>query len=67
MAYYRTSLKLLLKKNFEPTIATSNIENKPWKWKQRKTTVGTLTILIPSKIYTVFYIKTIFLPIGQFF
>ena len=47
-------MKQSLKKNFESTIATSDIDYNPSKekqWKQRKTTVGTLVSLIPWEIY----------------
>ena len=43
-------MKQSLKKNSEPTIVNSIVENNLSKWKQRKTT-GTLVSLIDWKIY----------------
>ena len=52
MVYWRVSLKQSLQENFEPTIGSSNIENKPSHWTQRKISVETFVNLTVCSIYS---------------
>ena len=51
MICLRAPLKQSLKKNFEPTIENSNIENNSSKWTERNTIVATFVSLIACKIH----------------